>query len=423
MADTDSKKMTLLVVDDSRLMRVAARKILMNDFEVLQAADGEEGWEILQQHPEISLVMSDLSMPRLDGLGLLKRIRDSRFSDLPVIIVTGAEDDDGSKREALAAGASDFITKPFESVQLLARAKSQAAQKTTREALQESESERRKLRESSAVDPLTGLASRRAFMTHLEENLAYATRHRTELSLVALRIEKYKVLYLRRGKQAVGKLTTTLAALLGEDRRREDTVGMLAPDTFGILLPSANRPGARRVMTQLQQAVADLHVEFEGEPIEFNVRMGSCTPDIRPGIRAEDVIAALEATLREPSPAPAVTPQREPAPATDVRRVDAGTDPRPTAPANTTPQAAHQPPAANADAIHAALLALGNKAAPGTDAGSLMRGILPLIEWWNRSSDGRHTALLQTLRHALAEEPAGPGATPAETRLQPEPVE
>jgi CheY-like chemotaxis protein len=122
MTEAVENKPTLLVVDDSRLMRVAARKILQGEFNILEASDGEEAWDVLQASPHVSLVMSDLSMPNLDGLGLLERIRTSDSADiqnLPVIIVTGAEDDDGSKTTALAAGASDFITKPFESVQLL----------------------------------------------------------------------------------------------------------------------------------------------------------------------------------------------------------------------------------------------------------------------------------------------------------------
>ena len=107
MADSTADKPTILVVDDSRLMRVAARKILKNDFEILEAEDGEVAWDVLQSNPQINLVMSDLSMPNLDGLGLLKKIRESsepHCKDLPVIIVTGAEDDDGSKTVALGAG-------------------------------------------------------------------------------------------------------------------------------------------------------------------------------------------------------------------------------------------------------------------------------------------------------------------------------
>ena len=68
---------TLLIVDDSRLMRHALRKILKDDFNLVEAADGEEAWEMLQAEPTIQAIFSDLSMPNLDGYGLLERVRNS----------------------------------------------------------------------------------------------------------------------------------------------------------------------------------------------------------------------------------------------------------------------------------------------------------------------------------------------------------
>ena len=401
MADSETDKRTLMVVDDSRLMRVAARKILKNDFNIVEAADGEEAWETLQQNPEIALVMSDLSMPNLDGLGLLKRIRESRFSEIPVIIVTGAEDDDGSKKSALAAGASDFITKPFESVQLLARAKSQARQKDTKEALQQSEAEKQQLRDACQIDPLTGLANKRAFINHAEENLAYATRHRTEFSVLLVRIEKYKVLFLRRGKQVAETLARELAKILSEGRRREDTVGHIALDTFGILLPSANRPGAKRVLTQLEDAIARAEISsVDGEPVPLKVSFGLCNPDIRPGLRAEDVIALAEAEFSS-------TPRVVPAPVVSTPSPDSATDtPQKIetvqAPAPVAPVIEQVPieVATPAD-IQQALETLAANTEPTTAPDALLRGILPLLNTWNRSEGNQYDSLVKALHEAL----------------------
>ncbi len=383
MTDLETDKVTLLVVDDSRLMRVAARKILKNDFTIVEAGDGEEAWSALQQHPEVALVMSDLSMPNLDGLGLLKRIRESGFSDLPVIIVTGAEDDDGSKKTALAAGASDFITKPFESIQLLARAKSQARQKTTQEALQKSETEKQQLREVSPVDPLTGLASKHAFSDHLEENLAYATRHHTNISLLLVRIEKYKVLYLRRGKQVAETLARELAKIFSEGRRREDTVGRIALDTFGILLPSAGKEGAERVLAQLKHAIDETQISVEGEVVPFKVMTGLSCPDIHTDIRADDVMSLAEAALSAPEP---VTKQAEPAEA-------------PSHPAPVIEPVKHD--VATPENILQALNALAGNTEPATAPDSLVRGILPILSAWNRSHGGRHDSLVKALQETL----------------------
>lgn len=396
MTDTETDKTTLMVVDDSRLMRVAARKILKNDFTIIEAADGEEAWETLQQHPEITLVMSDLSMPNLDGLGLLKRIRESTFRELPVIIITGAEDDDGSKKTALAAGASDFITKPFESVQLLARAKAQARQKDVQEALQQSEAEKQQLQETSQVEPMTGLANQRAFINHLEENLAYATRHRTELSLILVRIEKFKILFLRRGKQVAETLAKELARVLGEGRRREDTVGHIALDTFGVLLPSANPPGSRRVLKQLSEAIEQLDITVEGETVPFKVRFGLCNPDIRPGICADEVIALAEERLT--SPPAAMTPPASTTPESPHQTRTTDITVPPTVAAADRP---HTPDIASSADIRHALDALATNGEATTAADALVRGILPILDNWDRANGHRHSRLVKALKSAL----------------------
>ena len=103
--ETNEARPQVLVVDDSRVIRVAAKKILKEEFDVFEAGDGEAAWDILCQNQEIALVISDLSMPYLNGMGLLKRIReaeDKRLANIPVIIVE-------AKNGRVALRVSEFI--------------------------------------------------------------------------------------------------------------------------------------------------------------------------------------------------------------------------------------------------------------------------------------------------------------------------
>jgi hypothetical protein len=79
MSDKPKEKQRLLIVDDSKVIRVTARKILRDHFETIEAVDGENAWEILSSDLPVSLVVSDLTMPNLDVFGLLKRIRSSHL--------------------------------------------------------------------------------------------------------------------------------------------------------------------------------------------------------------------------------------------------------------------------------------------------------------------------------------------------------
>ena len=393
MTESTANRPTILVVDDSRLMRVAARKILKNDFEILEAEDGEAAWNVLQDNRQINLLMSDLSMPNLDGLGLLKKIRESsepHCKELPVIIVTGAEDDDGSKNSALAAGASDFITKPFESVQLLARAQAQAKQQRTQQALHDSEISKQQLEKLSSVDSLTGLANQRAFLNNIEESLSYAVRHGTELALLMVQVEKYKALFLRRGKQIAEEVLRRLAGLLGEERRREDTVARYGMDTFGILLPSANLMSARRVAGQLQLAIKQREFNIGGEMVPLNVTIAVSSPPVHAHIDSADLLADVGEKLKIAQKAGGDRVQYSLAETTLEQPVQ-----------KAVAVEAVAASVASISDVHRALQSLSSGDTIESHADGLARAVLPILDAWNRTHENKYSALLAQLKSAL----------------------
>ncbi len=118
-----SVKPRVLIADDSRIVRATLIKHIQGMFEFREAMNGEEAWETLLIDPSIRVVITDLSMPKLDGYGLLKRIRSSEISrirTLPVVVVSGS-DEQTERDRAKAAGANDLITKGIETAQLLSR--------------------------------------------------------------------------------------------------------------------------------------------------------------------------------------------------------------------------------------------------------------------------------------------------------------
>ena len=107
--------MKLLVVDDSSTMRRIIKNTLarLGYKDVLEGADGVEGWEKMDANPDIDMLITDWNMPEMNGLELVKKVRaDERFKDLPIIMVTT----EGGKAEvitALKAGVNNYIVKPF----------------------------------------------------------------------------------------------------------------------------------------------------------------------------------------------------------------------------------------------------------------------------------------------------------------------
>jgi DNA-binding response OmpR family regulator len=113
-----AKKTTILTADDDpQLLRLVARNLELEDYEVLVASDGKQALEQIEQRaPE--LVLLDVMMPRMDGFTVCQRVRE--FSAVPIIIVT-ARGQDQDKVRGLDLGADDYLTKPFSIEELLAR--------------------------------------------------------------------------------------------------------------------------------------------------------------------------------------------------------------------------------------------------------------------------------------------------------------
>jgi len=104
-----------LVVDDSRTIRIIIRRILLElGYEVCEASNGREALEVLEaEKPDVDLVLADWNMPVMNGLELLKELRqDSEFCGLKVLMVT-TETEMEHMKSAMDAGADEYVMKPF----------------------------------------------------------------------------------------------------------------------------------------------------------------------------------------------------------------------------------------------------------------------------------------------------------------------
>lgn len=108
----------VLTVDDSNVMRALLRKALGDEgFDVVQAVDGIDALEWLEQN-EVDVVITDINMPRLDGFGLIEKLRaGQRHRDRPILVLS-TESSDEKKARARAAGATGWIVKPFDAAKL-----------------------------------------------------------------------------------------------------------------------------------------------------------------------------------------------------------------------------------------------------------------------------------------------------------------
>ena len=292
----------VLVVDDSKVIRNAARKMLGAEFDVVLAEDGSDAWSMLENDASIEVVFTDLIMPGMNGFELLRDIRtaaDARLRAMPVIVVTGIEDDEVARVRALELGATDFITKPFTTIDLLARARAHASHQ--REAAQ--------LRAQTTLDQLTGLPNKAGFLDRLQQDMAYARRHQQELTLVRIEIEDLRSIFLQRGKDTAERLLLQVAKSLRAAIRKEDSAGRIALGGFALSLPAGERQGVERMVARLRAELGEQSAQIAAGTVKFST--GVSRPPLETGLSAQEALDQCQPTLADAAgaaPAPTPTP-------------------------------------------------------------------------------------------------------------------
>ena len=292
-----SSKPRILVVDDSKVMRRAIGKILGKEYDVIEAEHGEDAWTLLLNDDSIQVVFTDLGMPYLDGYGLLERIRkadEPNLKELPVIIITGQEDDEKAQQDALNAGATDFISKPFESVQLMARASAHVRfEQTARKLTETSE----KLETQAAIDEITGLGGRQYFCKTSDETLAYIKRNGGRLILLRMDIDNFDFIFIKNGKTVADKIISSVGKRLAKMVRNEDKLARVGLAKFAMLLLSNSLEDTQQLAERIRKEVAKLSFKAGKKTIKVTVSISILEPQIDKDSNIQTLMAKTESYL------------------------------------------------------------------------------------------------------------------------------
>lgn len=263
----------VLVIDDSRMVRASIVKHIRERFDVREEADGEAGWQTLLIDPSIQVVVSDLSMPKLDGYGLLGRIRGSkiaRIRDIPVIMISGDEDDDARAR-ARDLGATDFITKGIGTIELLARLEAQIKLARAHQALEES---RAALAMQSPIDPKYGLVTPEYLKIQGAQILSLARRNYSEINVMVIEIDHFAAIMDDHGEGVANLIIRKLAKILAAGVRKEDSVAHMGDSQFCVVSPSTSLEACSAFALRLRAAIESVVLKYRGEMIRISLTIG-----------------------------------------------------------------------------------------------------------------------------------------------------
>jgi diguanylate cyclase (GGDEF)-like protein len=252
----------VLIVDDDPDTRELLRRVCLDLNAAVDEATDIAGAIDALRHGRPDLVLLDMVLPDAEGLELLSTLRAEPGSEhLPVIVVS-ARHDTRSKVEALEAGAHDYLAKPFDLQEMLARIGAQLRIRRGWEELERRNLELRvaneRLEELASTDELTGLQNARSFHERLREEFLRAERYLTPLSLVMTDLDGFKEVNDKHGHGAGDRIIAQVAQRLRAQARATDIVSRYGGDEFAFLLPHTEvheaEKFARRLCTKVDTA-------------------------------------------------------------------------------------------------------------------------------------------------------------------------
>jgi len=295
---TTIPKQRVLLVDDSRIVRTTIARLIRKSFDVREEADGEAGWQAISTDPSIVVVFSDIQMPKLDGFALLDRIRtsqDPRIKTIPVIVISGDEDD-ATKKRARAAGANDFITKTTDGTEILSRIDNLLH---LVEAKQQLVVTKQAIDQTVTRDPITGTFTTHYLVTEGGKHFSHARRHGGSLSVLVFHIDSQAAVAEKVGKAVADQLLARIAKLVTGTLRTEDSMGRVSESGFAVVFPGTSSQQALAFARRMHEQLDKAQVSYRGEVLKISTSIGLAALDVDAASSIEELMKLAQQRLKD----------------------------------------------------------------------------------------------------------------------------
>jgi diguanylate cyclase (GGDEF)-like protein len=266
------KDFEVMLVEDSRTQALKFQIMLeSHGYHVTVAQNGLEAMNMLL-NSQTSIVISDWIMPEMDGSELCRAIRKHDFGNYLYIILLTAKDSKNDIIEGLEAGADDYLTKPVDEAELIARL-------TTAERVIRLESSLKKRNREIALlsitDPLTKCFNRGYLNDNLPKAVKRAIRYQQKLSIIMCDIDHFKPVNDQYGHQAGDIVLKAVVTVLNSLLRKDiDWMARYGGEEFVVVLPETDLNGATIAAERFRSRISQLVTPIEGNDIQITASFG-----------------------------------------------------------------------------------------------------------------------------------------------------
>jgi two-component system cell cycle response regulator len=286
--------MRILIAEDSATSRLLLqRELTVWGYDVIEAKDGTEAWDLLQGDDAPRLVILDWMMPGLDGVDICELVRERVTEQPPYIILLTGLGDKQDLVTGLRAGADDFLNKPFNSDELRARLEVGRRFVELYERLADAQA---RLEIQASTDALTGVANRRAILERLEIESAAAGFSGAKLSVGLFDIDLFKRVNDTYGHAAGDAVLQQMTARVTAMLPAGDMIGRVGGEEFLLVMPGAGEAQVLGFLERVRAEMAATPFTIENGELTVTVSIGGVTGRDQ---RADELIAWADAALYE----------------------------------------------------------------------------------------------------------------------------
>lgn len=287
--------MRVLIADDDIISRAVVKALLLKwGYEVLEAEDGNQAWDILREKDSPHLVLLDWMMPGIDGLELCKRLRQSGDNTYHYIILLTGRDSKKDIIGGLNAGADDYITKPFMPEELEVRLRAGRRILDLHQSLKEALEVQRY---QAQHDQLTGIFNHVEILNILEKELDRAGRQSGNLAVIMGDLDHFKKVNDTYGHVAGDAVLVEVAARMKNNIRLYDSAGRYGGEEFLLVLPGCNGEEAIIIANRILESIGKEPVMFNNTPIVVTISLGVAVNRVGEKATTTELVQLADAAL------------------------------------------------------------------------------------------------------------------------------
>jgi two-component system cell cycle response regulator len=265
----------VLIADDDPVSRRLLQVTLSNSgYETAIAVDGVEALRMLEEKDSPRLVILDWIMPNMDGVEVCRTIRRRTAEPYSYVILLTVKGQQREIVEGLESGADDYITKPFDLLELKARLR---AGRRILELQDQLIASRDLLRFEASHDAQTGLLNHAAIMEVLHKEVLRAKRERTPLGVIMVDLDHFKAVNDRHGHLAGDTVLREVSTRLQNAMRPYDSVGRFGGEEFIVVAPGCDLAKVTTLAERLRQSICDRPVQESTNTISITASLGVST--------------------------------------------------------------------------------------------------------------------------------------------------